>query len=121
MSVRYSKNQVEVDGVTYKTNNKFLGLLNATGAVVVSLLSNRAWLIVLLTLGALVIARHLNTVPRREWDGGYKFHSTSVRTVESLFGSTYRAYDSLGKDTGLSSKHFEDLVSSMENNWPSRK
>jgi hypothetical protein len=65
-------------------------------------------LILFLTPTVLLATRHLNTVPHREWNK----YSYRVRTVESLFGSTYRLYRN-GKDTGLSSKHFEDLVDSF--------
>jgi hypothetical protein len=74
-------------------------------------------LILFLTPVVLLAARHLNTVPHREWNGS----RVRIRTVESWDGSTYRLYRYAGSDysykypidSGLSSKHFEDLLRSF--------
>jgi hypothetical protein len=71
-------------------------------------------LILFLTPVVLLAARHLNTVPHREWNGP----RMRIRTVESLLGSAYRLYSYSGADydykypidSGLSSKYFEDLL-----------
>jgi hypothetical protein len=62
-------------------------------------------LILFLTLAVLLAARHLNTVPHREWVGNG--HEISISTVESWDGSIYEAR--FGGRT-IRSKHFEDLL-----------
>jgi hypothetical protein len=61
----------------------------------------------------LLAARHLNTVPHREFKTGYRYWVTesdqTVYTAEDLFGSSYRGTVN-GKDIGVSSKKFDDLL-----------
>jgi hypothetical protein len=68
-------------------------------------------LILFIAPTVLLAARHLNTVPYREWDGG-PGSGVSVCTVESWDGSIYEGHYTLGGNRKIvrRSKHFEDLL-----------
>jgi hypothetical protein len=74
----------------------------------------KKFLICVAVVGGLLAARQLNTVPVREWDGFTKrSKDASVRTVNDLFGSSYRGFVK-GEDIGISSKNFSDILCSVE-------